>query len=221
MDLKRLSVPNPTNFIPMETHRLYIGLLGFILPVACIVFGWKGGSEMHIQRSISAYYYTRAHIIFIGVLVLVSGFMLTYRGYDLWDRIVTDITGVFAALAAIFPTMKPVMLKVSVDSIKMFSFSDTLTDKLHLVFAGLLFAFFAAQCFFLFARTIIRWRRIIYYICGSIILVMLIVLIVLVPTNLNPNLQKPHIVFILEVVMLAAFGVAWLIKGKIFTKAKV
>ncbi len=222
MDLKRLSVPNRTNFIPMIIHRRYIGLLGFLLPVTCLIFGWEGGAEMHIQRSISTYYYTRAHFIFIAVLVLVAGFMLTYRGYDLWDRIVTDITGVFAVLATIFPTTKPGFLKVKIDGIRLFSVpNDEITGKLHLVFAALLFALFAVQCFFLFAKTDTRWKRIVYYICGGVILAMLVILGIVVPTGLIPNIQKTHIVFILEVVMLSAFGAAWAIKGKIFEKVEV
>lgn len=219
MDLKRLSTPNRTNFIPMYIHRRYIGLLGFLLPLACIVFGWKGSGEMHIQPSISAYYYTRAHFIFIAVLVLVAGFMLTYRGYNLWDRIVTDITGVFAVLATIFPTAKPETLNVEIDSIRLFPIpNDYVTSILHLVFAALLFAFFAAQCFFLFTKTNTRWKRIVYYICGGVILVMLIVLAILFFPDVSPNIHKTHIVFILEAIMLAAFGSAWAIKGKIFER---
>ena len=215
---KKLSEANRTNDFPMYTHRKFIGFLGFILPVACIIIGWDEGG-MGIQRSISAYYHTVARDVFIAVMVLVSGFMLTYRGYDLWDRIVTDISGIFAALTALFPTIVSKTPELSDKHFGIFQLQEKLSGDLHLISAALLFAFFAVQCIFLFTKSPNRWRKIIYYICGGLITVCLLVLLVLFIPKVFGGLQETRIVFILEVVMLAAFGLAWVIKGRVFSKA--
>ena len=55
------------------------------------------------RNSISAYYHSNAQDFFVGLLVAVGIFLLSYRGYDLKDRIVTAILGVTAIGVALFP----------------------------------------------------------------------------------------------------------------------
>jgi hypothetical protein len=217
MDFHKLNQPNKTPYIPIYTHRRYIGLLGFFLPIACIIIGWNENGLV-IQRSISAYYHTSARDLFIAIMVVVSAFLLSYRGYNLRDRVITYISGFAAALTALFPTTISIEAASTEIRLGVLHLPEKLSGTLHLVSASILFAFFAVQSIFLFTKSLSRWRNIIYRICGITIVLSLIVLLVLFATDRIQLLHSMKIVFILEVIMLAAFGLAWVIKGKLFSK---
>lgn len=99
-------------------RRQVIGYLGLVLPIATrLMAGWRptpGLSRWHLLGSISAYFYTGAVIVFVGVLAALSVYLLTYRGYrnasGPADRFTAWIAGLAAALVALFPTAAPAPL---------------------------------------------------------------------------------------------------------------
>lgn len=59
------------------------------------------------QRSISAYYYTPAHGIFVGALLAIAVCLVCLRGNTDLEDALLNFAGMFAALVALVPTPKP------------------------------------------------------------------------------------------------------------------
>src|SRR3984957_13999613 len=82
--------------------RFLIGVLAVLLPFVLILVNWALGHGF--QPSISGYYYTPMRDIYIGTLCAIGVFLISYYGYDLGDRLITDFAGLGTILAAFFPT---------------------------------------------------------------------------------------------------------------------
>ena len=71
--------------LSQQAHRRLIGILGLLLPLLLYVFAGLrhtvGLPAWTPLNSISAYYYTGAVAIFVGVLFALALFLLTYPGY--------------------------------------------------------------------------------------------------------------------------------------------
>ena len=80
--------------LSQRENRTVIGVLGLFLPVLLYVIAGlrptTGLQAWILLNSVSAYYYTGAVGIFVGVLFSLALFLFTYRGYvGVWaDRIV-------------------------------------------------------------------------------------------------------------------------------------
>jgi len=168
--------------ISYRTLRKVIGILGMALAFICIIGGLILNTK--VQQSISAYYNTVMRDVLEGILITAGVFMMTYKGYDLKDNIVSWISGISAV------------------GIAMFSLN---THVPHFIFSAIFFISLAYMSYFQFAKgkNIIRNR--IYRICGIIIMTCLIIF---------PFVQNiPYSIITLETIMLEAFGISWLIKG--------
>lgn len=223
MDLQKvktkLKEENETTYIPMYSHRRYIGILGFLLPVLCLIFG-RNYNGMCVQRSISAYYHTPARDLFIGAMVGVAVFLFTYRGYERRDNISSYIGGTAAGLVALFPTTigeKPASEEFLVGVLQL---PEKYSAPIHLTSAFLLFLVFAYQCIFLFSKSNTRWRNIVYYVCGSTILLCILIIAGFFIFNKTHLLHSGKGVLILEVLMLVLFGITWMVKGRIGQRMK-
>lgn len=99
--------------LSQQLHRLLIGTLGFFLPfLLYIAAGLRPSGDLppwKLLSSVSAYYYTGATGIFIGVVFALALFLITYRGYEgvKADRVVGAIAGLAALGVALFPTAAP------------------------------------------------------------------------------------------------------------------
>ena len=82
--------------------RMLIGVIAVLLPFALILANWIIGHG--IQSSVSGYYYTPMRNIFVGSLCAIGVFLVSYDGYDLADRTITDVAGLCAICIACFPT---------------------------------------------------------------------------------------------------------------------
>lgn len=162
-------------------HRQLIGYIGFFLPgilVFMVVLRY-GITQWKSLKSVSAYYYSGAAAAFVGMLVSLSLFLFTYRGYKNkynWvDRAASITAGVAALGVAVFPTRAP-------DGVTPLSWWTPFTGNLHFGFAILLFLMFAVFALFLFPIKAKeekvcpgkRWRNIVYVSCGIVILASLI-----------------------------------------------
>ena len=184
--------------------------------------------HLHIESSISAYYYTGMRNIFVGLLCAIGVFHLATEGYDLWDRIAGRLVCGFAFGVAWFPTTpdsEPKCPAVPAD------IQNTI-GNLHYTFAALLFLTLAFFCIFQFTQTTdvrTRTRRkkernFFYYVCGYTIIGCIVVIGVInkfgdkFPTGFLCWLKSWEWTFWFESLALLAFGAAFLIKGEFILK---
>ena len=187
--------------------RTYIGAIGILLPVIIVIVDISNNKAFLIQDSISDYYQTSARVVFVGALFVLGFFLLAYRGYTLFDRIIASIAGVFALGVAVFPS----------------HYSVRIVENIHFISAVLLFLVFVyfSMCIFRRGkdrslRSVQKNRRNrIYFFCGIAILICLggCGLAFCFLTEEQRSLCK--IIFIFETLVLWAFGISWLTKGKL------
>lgn len=216
--LHMLREANVNPVISYKNLRRLIGILGMLLPLICFLSAliFAGYS---LQRSISFYYYTNVRDIFVGILIAVGVFLLSYNGYEKIDCIVSSITGIAGIGIALFPCL---IMKGSDVDVGIFQLRPQLSDIIHLSCAGLFFTLLAINSIFLFTLSDSskhksknkKIRNAIYVTCGIIILACMLSLLLL-RFILDPvTIQNLHLVFIMETIMLEAFGFSWLIKGE-------
>jgi hypothetical protein len=94
---------NEVAIISYLAMRRMIGILGVALPIVLVIGGFIQ-DEIAIQPSISGYYYTNMRDFFIGMLCIVSIFLMSYKGYEKVDNFVGNLSGLFALGMVLFPT---------------------------------------------------------------------------------------------------------------------
>lgn len=200
------------------TLRATIGRLGIALPFLFIIYNALTSSEL--RSSISGYYYTGMRDVFVGILITLGAFMLTYKGYEdrsfkkrdgsmgrrlLSDRTASAISGVCAVFVALFPTDE---------------LTSTTTGAIHLTSACCLFLTFAYMSIKLFTISTAeqltprkRIRNRVYITCGWIIVVCIGTIAIYKATG-SHTLDDLQLVFWMEAGSLVAFGFSWLTKGE-------
>lgn len=210
-----LSQVNDDRIISYKALRRLIGILGIMLPFVCVLGGWLFSKES-IQSSISLYYYTNMRDFLVGLLFLVSMFLITYKGKLVIDMVVSTITGIAGLGVAIFPCL---IEQCCPHGVGIFQLYPVNSNVIHLTCAALFFTLLAINSIFLFTRLdkpvtpekLIRNR--IYITCGIIILACLVGLVI--SMILSPEFRaNTRIILILETIALLAFGTSWLIKGE-------
>ena len=217
-----LRIWNKSYLISYLGLRRLIGLLGILLPFVCVAGGCLF-SGLSAQRSISYYYHTNMRDFFVGLLMGVGMFLITYKGYELIDNIVTSLSGLAGIGIATFPCL------VSEDAaapIGIFQLEPHLSDGIHVACAALFFGLLAVNSIFLFTlskggvpRTSNKKKRdIIYIACGVVILLAMAALVILQLTLPKRFIDDSRLVLIFEAIMLCAFGFSWLVKGETLLK---
>lgn len=199
--------------------RQLIGWLGILLPAICVL-GGRIFAGLPCQRSISFYYHTNMRDFFCGILFVVAFFLITYKGDLTIDNIVTWAIGLAGIAVALFPTQGP---PCSPAHVGLFRVPADISDIIHLTAAAIFFFLLAMNSLFLFtlskhkvqpAGSRKKIRNVFYVACGIVILLCLLLFPILKKTMGEDNFKQGSMVLILESVMLAAFGVSWLIKGE-------
>ena len=195
-------------------HRQVIGYLGLALPVLLVIFARirpNAATDLWSGRSISAYYWTGAVSLFVGLLAALSLFLLTYRGYanedHKWDRAAAIIAGIAAALVALFPTTPPSGI------VKALPWWSPWIGKAHVTSAIILFLMFAVFSLWLFRKTRPgqepspgkKLRNAIYLICGIAIVASMVWAFVAG--------RAERSIFWPESSALVFFALSWLVKG--------
>jgi hypothetical protein len=195
-----------------NSHRQLIGYIGLALPFLLIVIAvWRDGVTLwRGLESISAYYYTGAVTVFVGMLVALSLFLFTYRGYankyHRYDRASAVIAGIAALGVAFFPTKVP-------DGFVAVKWWATWHGVVHHISAIVLFTMFAVFALWLFRLTPDgerpavdkRRRNHLYLICG------IVIVLCIGWAGLNGLNGEP--IFWPESIALIAFALSWLVKG--------
>jgi hypothetical protein len=215
-----MNLPNDgnSNITSYWYLRNAIGWIGLIMP-----FWVKMGAFLRegivSQTSISAYYYTCMRDVFVAALVLIGVLLACYRTDKLSDNIVAFIAGLAAIGVGLFP-MNPEFSQILMA--KYACLQDNLNPcylkagvlGYHFYFVAVFFALSFYMVFFRFsantkltptAEKLIRNK--IYKVCGAVMLVSFLTIGYMNVTH-NPNIYWP------EYFAVAAFAIAWLVKGQ-------
>lgn len=201
---------NPqTLCLPYLSLRIIVGILGITLPFILSLGAWIFFGT-GLKDSISAYYHTDMRDIFVGIIFVIGSFLISYRGYDIIDNIVSTIGGISAILAAIFPASP--------------GSAFTVAGILHQIFSILFFLALIYFALVLFPKTAPGQtptpqklqRNKVYKTCGWIMIICLVLLVIysFLPGSIKQVLKAFYLGFWLEAIAVVAFGVCWLVKGE-------
>lgn len=204
--------------------RRLIGLLGMLLPFVCL-FGGLIFAGLPVQQSISYYYHTNVRDFLVGLLIGMSFFLITYRGHEIIDEIVTTASAVAGFGIAFFPCL---VSQSSTVPVGIFRIEPHASNAIHFISAAVFFVLLAVNSIFLFTKTKKgvpmggrkKARNAIYISCGVVILLSLVSLALILLIMGQEAAQEHKLIFILEAVMLVFFGVSWLVKGETLLRDK-
>ncbi|MDR0676451.1 MAG: hypothetical protein LBF97_05380 [Elusimicrobiota bacterium] len=193
-------------------HRQTLGVLGILLPILCLIFGYFGKNNYPLwYETMSSTYYTPAITAFVGILIASGIFLCTYIGYnEKLDRIINILSGIFAIGIAIFPCNA-----TDEKYVGLFSLPTNISQIFHIVCAGAFFTLLAFNIIFLFRKQkneVTKQKQLrnkIYLICGIGIISSLIIFALNNIFNWFGFLG-----WICELFMLLFFGFAWIVKGE-------
>jgi heme A synthase len=204
--------------LSLQAHRRIVGTIGLILPaLVYLLAGARPTAKLEPWRlltSVSAYYYTGAIGVFVGVIFALSLFLFSYRGYVgvNADRIVGALGGLGALLVALFPTDAPSGLSAP-------TWWGKTTGVIHYVAAVVLFIAFILFSVWLFRKSDIparrdrppakRHRDDVCLVCG------LLMIACVLWAGIAGLTDGP--IFLPEAVAITAFATSWLVKGEAHT----
>lgn len=200
------------------TMRRTIGILGISLPIV-LVLGGLVQEKPIIQASISAYYYTHMRDFFVGILSSVALFLISYKGYEKIDSIVSTLSGICAIGLILFPTS---LHTGTVVKVGMLLVNDDVSEMIHLTFGAVFFMLLAYNSIFLFTKRgpvggvmskAKRRRNIVYRTCGCIMLLSILCIYLYKTYFVHTIISCFYPILLCESIALLAFGVSWLVKG--------
>jgi hypothetical protein len=212
-----LVVASEPDDLSSHSHRQLVGSLGLALPLLLwLIAGLRpteGLPRWGLLRSVSAYYYTGAVAAFVGTLVALAMFLVTYRGYDneyrRRDRLAAIVAAAAAVLVAFFPGRAPADLPGP-------SWWTPRTGAIHWVSAVLLFSALSFFALFQFPKSKVgdgeplpagkRLRNGIYYLCGGVMAGCMVWAVI--------GGAAGKSIFWPEALALVSFAVSWLVKGR-------
>lgn len=191
--------------------RCIIGWLGMLLPWIVLIQSLAYGYSF--PDSISATYFRDTCITPFMIILGASGILLfTYNGYDKVDDVLNTLAGVFALGICLFPCAG------KTGDIGTFLIKANVSDVIHMASALGFFGILAYNSLFQFTKgsdnpTKNKKRRnIIFRICG----VGMIASFVLLPLAQYHVLEIPHVIWVIETIALAFFGISWLTKANAY-----
>jgi hypothetical protein len=206
------------------TVRKIIGVLGLLLPLILVLGSVLIGGCREIQQSISNYYHTSMRDVFVGYLCALSIFLLSYKGYDLTDRMVSALAGIFGLTVALLPTTIkiPALPCNIICNVSHPGYIGTI----HLIAAGLFLITLGCFSLFLFTKgetnptpqkllrnKVYRGAAYIIFVCVGILIVFFAL-----PKSISGPLIIYKPVFWLETFAVMAFGTSWLVKGEVILR---
>ncbi len=214
--IKYLGKENDNLIISYKALRRLIGVMGILLPLINVLGGCLI-AKIAIQQSISMYYYTNMRDFLVGLMFVVSLFLITYKGYSFIDLLVSTAIGIAGLGVAIFPCYNELVT----ERVGIFQLYSVNSNYIHLSCAVIFFVLLAINSIFLFTRTSqvkVTLQKItrnkIYVVCGIVILICVLGLL-LSYFMLTPEQRfETKIFLIIESIALLAFGISWLIKGE-------
>ena len=227
-------INKPPEIISYYTMRRAIGVLGITFPLILVAGSSLFGECEEVQISISAYYHTNMRNIFVGINCAVALFLFAYRGHDWMDNLAGYLGCIFVLGVAFLPCTisvpDPLCLAPA-------SGQNPLMGDLHNVSALLYFLVLIVYTLLLFPKTHVdkrtgeklnmgtqkRKRNVVYYICGSLMTLALLLIVACLGflEDRYPGLKDLDPIFWLESIVLFSFGFSWLTKGQLFFRDEV
>ena len=223
--IKYLTKKNDNLIISYKALRRLIGIMGILLPIINILGGCLI-AKIPVQQSISMYYYTNMRDFFVGLMFVVSLFLITYKGYNTLDLIISIITGAAGLGVAIFPCFSELYIGQKVG---IFQLSPETSFIVHLTCAALFFVLLAFTSIFLFTQkhknsSLVtpqkKRRNLVYIVCGILMLACVLGILICILILTKQQLYDSKIILIFESIALFSFGVSWLVKGETLFKDK-
>ncbi len=219
----------PPEIISYYTMRRALGILGITFPLILVAGSSLFGECEEVQSSISAYYHTNMRNIFVGLNCAVALFLFAYRGHDRMD----NLAGYLGCIFVLGVAFLPCTISAPYPSCLAFdSGQNSLLGVLHNVSALLYFLVLIIYTLLLFPKTHVniqtgeklnmgtqkRKRNVVYYICGSLMTLALLLIVVYEGflKDRFPGLKDLNPIFWLESIVLLSFGFSWLTKGQLF-----
>lgn len=196
---------NNTNIVfDYRALRLLMGLIAFSLPFVVSFI-----SSVSLP-SISFSYHTEARDAFVGMLFVVGAFLWAYNGHSLQEGVASKVASLAAVFVAIFPTSNNLC-------------ESDITSKIHFFAAVVLFSILAYFCFAPFRKNTKgqggkKGRRSkVYFSCGCIMIICMLSVAIEKLTLPCETIKTLNITYWAEAIALVAFGVAWIVAGKIIS----
>jgi hypothetical protein len=168
-----------------------------------------------LPHSISdTYYYDSCIVPFIIILGAAGILLICYNGYDKQDDIICTIAGILGLCICLFPCSD---LRSSGELVGTFKLPVKISGILHYISAVSFFGLLAYNSLFLFTKTSgeitleKKKRNLIFRICGIGMLASFTLL--LVDAYI---VTIPHVIWWVETIALAFFGISWLTKADRF-----
>jgi len=202
----------------MLMQRRILGTLCILLGPCSLLFGLfgLGTNYPNWYWSISDTYYANSRMFIMGLLFAISVFFFAYKGYDKHDRVVALIEAICAIIIVAFPCdpLQPEVTKTG-----LFNLPVKLSQIIHASAAFIMFIAYGYNVLFLFTKnkgekTAKKKLRNIIYIVSGIIIFICVVLQAVYVVNLLKIPESVPFTMINEIVMLFAFGGAYLIKSE-------
>jgi hypothetical protein len=218
---KQMDTQDKEFVVSYLTLRQMIGWTGLLMPITVRLgaFIFEG---IRTTDSISAYYYTGMRDVFVSTLVLVGVLLTCYRTPSLRDNIVAIVAGIAAIGIGLFP-IDP---KFATEILQKYPEMGQAKCYINRGFLGyhvyFVVTFFALSFYLVYFRfkaftprvptpqKIIRNK--IYKVCGALMLAAFSAIGILAFIHRGASIFWP------EALAVAAFAVAWLVKGQTILK---
>lgn len=196
-----------------KLHRNTLGVLGMLLPVLCVVGGlFVANKPESWWYSISVtYYITPVLAVILGSCAI---FFMCYRSYETIDTVINILSGIFAMGVVLFPCSNP----YGIEKVGFFQLPQNISNIIHCSCAVLLFVFLAYNIGFLFTRGKHQQRNKVYKICALIMFIAMVIFAVVSILRRFTDFIPGYVVIIAEAILLWAFGIGWLTKGRAIFK---
>lgn len=193
--------------INIRRLRCMLGWLAMALPWLSVLFTMLfGGRGWPTSISIT-YYYPTAFPVFLIILGAASTMLFAYKGYETIDDIINSVAAIFGLMILLFPT-----IHYSYPITGAFGIPSNISEIIHTTSAIIFFVLLSFNSLFLFTKSSgeitkgKKIRNIIFRVCGIGMLASFALLLI----------PAPHMVWIVETIALAFFGISWLTKANCY-----
>lgn len=91
----------------LETYRYLRGGVPVMLVMLGVAIVIEAVRSHTVLTSISAYYFTSAHAVFIGSICVMGALLIVYRGVKPTEDVLLNLAGTLACVVAFVPTTRP------------------------------------------------------------------------------------------------------------------
>jgi len=194
--------PSENKLFDYKSLRLILGFIALTLPFAVSL-----ASSTRLY-SISGAYYSDARYLLLVMLVLVGLFLFAYSGHSVEESLASKVAAAATILLIVFPPDCP-------------DCSTTITGQLHFIAGAVLFLILAYFCLVPFQKDIRgaagkrALRSLVYRICGWTMLACIVGLFFANVFLTGTTINKYRLTYYGEGIALIAFGIAWIVSGKV------